>query len=48
MKNKKKPGACPITGLTRKEKEEMNAQTRARLGPNWETTRDEVRERWGV
>jgi len=49
MKNKKKPGVgnrFPV--LTKKEKEELNARTRARLGPDWETTREEVRKRWGI
>ena len=38
-------GVCMFPQLTQKEKEEMNARTRAELGPDWETTRDEMRER---
>jgi len=44
----KKKKICPLSKLTQKEKDEMNARTRARLGPNWETTREEVAKRWGI
>tara|TARA_R110001592_G_scaffold3327_1_gene18503 strand:+ start:397 stop:537 length:141 start_codon:yes stop_codon:yes gene_type:complete len=46
MKNKSK--ICPLSKLTQKQKEEMNARTRAQLGPDWETTREEVTKRWGI
>jgi len=39
---------CPLSKLTQKEKEEMNARTRAQLGPDWETTREEITKRWRI
>ena len=45
---KRKSKDCPLSKLTQKEKEEINARTRARLGPDWETTREEVAKRWGI
>jgi len=45
---KKKSKICPLLKLTQKEKEEMNARTRAQLGPDWETTREEITKRWSI
>ena len=40
--NEKAAAKCPDTGLTQTEKDEMNRQTRERLGPNWETVNGSV------
>jgi len=46
MKSKSK--TCPLSNLTQKEKDKINVRTRAQLGPDWETTREEVAKRWGI
>ena len=40
--NEKAAAKCPNTGLTQTEKDEMNRQTRERLGDNWETKAEDV------